>query len=84
MPTKLDTAPMTDEMTSIRANDWVSSRAMTGGMTSIADTKMTPRTCIVASTDVASTSISRASMRPVATPDTSATSGSNVTKSSER
>ena len=68
----------------MRLNELVSMRATVGGITSVAAISVTPRTCIVARIDAASTSISSASTRAVLTPDTSATSGSKVVNSSAR
>ena len=77
-------APIATLYHSIRANESVSMRAITGGMTSAAATSVTPRTFIVATIAAASTSENSASIRAVLTPDASATSGSNVVNSNCR
>ena len=69
---------------SMRPKESVTIRATVAGMTSVAATSVTPRTCIVARMAAASTSMSKASMRAVLTPDTSATSGSKVVNSRAR
>ena len=68
----------------MRAKLLVSMRATVGGITSAAATSVTPSTCMVVRIAAASTSISRASMRAVLTPEASATSGSKVVNSSAR
>jgi hypothetical protein len=53
-------------------------------MTSVAATSVTPSTCMVARMAADSTTMSSASSRAVRTPETSATSGSNVVNSRAR
>ena len=59
-------------------------RATTGGITRAAAMSVTPSTFMLARMAKLSSSMSRASMRAVLTPETSATSGSNVVNSSGR
>ena len=68
----------------MRLKELVSMRATVAGITRVAAMSVTPRTCMVARIDAASTSISSASTRAVLTPEASATSGSKVVNSSWR
>ncbi len=74
--------PAATEIQSMRPKQSVSSRRDTGGITSIAAIIVTPSTFIVAAIVAVSMTASIRSMRPVRTPETSATSGSNVENSS--
>ena len=78
MPTAPQAAPRPVDSQSIRLKESLSMRATTAGMTSVAATSVTPMMLSVARIDTDSTSMSSASMRATRTPDTSATSGSNV------
>ena len=75
---------MAVDSTSMGAKELVSSREMTAGVTNVAAMSVTPRTFMVASTAKLMVSMRPASMRPLRTPLTSATSGSKVRNSSGR
>ena len=68
----------------MRENESVSIRATTAGITSIAATSVTPITVNVAKIDKDRMIINWASTRPTRTPETLATSGSNVVNNSAR
>ncbi len=76
--------PTPTEIHSIRWKLSVSSRPITGGMTSMAAISVTPSTLMHTVISAVSSSASRMSIRAVDTPETSATSGSNVVNSSWR
>ena len=78
------TAPIAVDSASIRPNESVHIRATTAGITSIAATRVTPMMVSVARIESDRISISSASVRATRTPDTSATSGSNVVNSIAR
>ncbi|CAB4323658.1 unannotated protein [freshwater metagenome] len=84
MPTAPQAAPTRGAITSMRAKEFVTMRAMTAGVTSSALMSRTPTIFIVKRMVTASMSMSSASMRPTFTPVTSATSGSKVAKRSFR
>ena len=77
-------APTTVAITSIVEKLDVNSRATTAGTTRAAAMRVTPSTFIVTRIEAASSSMRTASVTDTRTPDTSATSGSNVTNSSRR
>ena len=75
---------MAVEIQSMRAKESVSMRATTAGITTAAAMRVTPSTFMLARIAKLSRPMSKASVRATLTPDTSATSGSKVVKSSWR
>ena len=75
---------MSGEIHNMRANELVSMRAVDAGITNIAEINKVPMTRIVTRMVSDNIAMSNASTHATRTPDTSATSGSNVANNSAR
>ena len=84
IPVNADTPPIIGEIHNIRAKEFVSIRAIDAGITNNAEINSVPMTRIVTRMVSDSMAMSKASIQPTRTPDTWATSGSNVANKSGR